>query len=388
MAGFNRRVWRGKPPMGTRLASGLYAPDRIAFPFNEIGVGGGFFNYAAAPPGGRLGFVGANSPVTAIGPNGPALSFAGATQHTTMTGGSALLPTSQATIMIGLRKRDATLRSAITLCNNTGGGAGRVALAIPFSDGNVYWQWEGSGGTQQVALGGQSFVAGGYDVWTFTVGSRGMEIWRGGRLVGSNGNTPVRTAGTQDLWLGFDGANGSDLIDIDFFYVWGTQLPTQVIQAFSLLPFQVFQNHHVQSFATSVAVSYPYLAGGGIQFGGAAGARRTFSHRFLPSSGLRLGGAATIARSIVHPFLGGGGLEFMGSAPTARAIVIGSATGSGGLQFLGAAPTRQQTNFVPVAGGGLIFGGGARTTATSANLHRGNTSVRIRGQQQAVTRTR
>ncbi len=129
-----------------------------------------------------------------------------------------------------------------------------------------------------------------------------MESWRGGRLVGSNGNTPVRTAGTQDLWLGFDGANGSDLIDIDFFYVWGTQLPTQVIQAFSLLPFQVFQNHHVQSFATSVAVSYPYLAGGGIQFGGAAGARRTFSHRFLPSSGLRLGGAATIARSIVHPF--------------------------------------------------------------------------------------
>ena len=78
MAGFNRRVWRAKPPMGTPLASGLLAPDLIAIPFNEISITGGFWNYAVAARA-PAPMAAANGPSIVQGPNGPRVSLTNST---------------------------------------------------------------------------------------------------------------------------------------------------------------------------------------------------------------------------------------------------------------------------------------------------------------------
>lgn len=241
MASFNRHVWRSKPPIGTPLSNGLFAPDRLAVPFNELSLGDGFLDYANAPQGSVKGVLSsASNAALSQGRNGPVFSSTITSTNVTFTKGCALLPTTQATFVIGYNKRDSTARGSVAFGNNTAGGAGRANVYLPFSDGVTYWDWEGTGGTQRLSIAGLSF--GGYDIWAFTTGPRGMEIWRNGQLVTSNANNATRTqVATNDFFLGSDGSGTADLVDWDFIYVYSTQIPPAQIQALSILPFSVFQ---------------------------------------------------------------------------------------------------------------------------------------------------
>lgn len=171
---------------------------------------------------------------------GAAIGFAGTpTNLDYLNLGEASLIGSSVTIVIASFKTDATLRASLGFCIETGGDDNkRCQSHMPYSDGTVYWDFGGAaepGG--RLSVGGLTF---GDDIWIFTAGARGREIWQNGFLRASSGDTTGRTTSTADLHLGPMGSGSSptnDLALYSLFYVYLYQLqPTQCV-ALSLRPF-------------------------------------------------------------------------------------------------------------------------------------------------------
>lgn len=136
---------------------------------------------------------------------------------TLLTGSeSALLPTTEVTVVIGYRKRDTTLRNASAFGMVSSALNDRLGAAIPFGDGNVYWDFGGAtDGTTRVVASGLTF---GDDLWMLTAGPRGMEIWQNGRRAASNAATPTRVSVASDFALG-GGVNNNGNCDLSDFWL-------------------------------------------------------------------------------------------------------------------------------------------------------------------------
>jgi hypothetical protein len=137
------------------------------------------------------------------GRNGAAL-YGTATNGTasawTIPNSSNMLSTTEATVLI-----------AGVQVGRSGAGGGSFGAAtagtadssscgsyLPYSDGKVYWDFGGSTeGATRLSVAGLTFDE--TDVFVFTVGPRGMEIWQNGRRVASNAGTPTRTT-TSNAW--------------------------------------------------------------------------------------------------------------------------------------------------------------------------------------------
>ena len=120
------------------------------------------------------------------------------------------------TIVLGHQKTDTTNRTMGWGCS----GTSRCGGHIPYSDGTVYWDFNGSGeGSTRISVGGLSFTR--MAVWVFTAGSRGMEIWQDGVLRASHGTNPgARTLdGVQFRNLTANGGSG-DLNRWAFLYIY------------------------------------------------------------------------------------------------------------------------------------------------------------------------
>jgi len=78
----------------------------------------------------------------------------------------------------------------------------RLGAHVPWGgDGNVYWDFGGtSTGTTRLAIAAGTLSDS--DIWVFTTGDRGMEIWKNGLLFASNSANPTRTVadGANDHW--------------------------------------------------------------------------------------------------------------------------------------------------------------------------------------------
>src|SRR5439155_14789667 len=154
---------------------------------------------------------------------------------------AVLLPLKEITLLMGYKKTDATLRvaSAFSQENSnggTGGGASRVMAHLPFSDGNVYWDFGGdTDGTTRLTVAGLTF---GDDIWAFTTGPRGMEVWQNGTLKGSNAQNPTRSDEADTVTLGKLGsAANSDLARYFFFSIYWRQLGSHEITDLTAQPF-------------------------------------------------------------------------------------------------------------------------------------------------------
>ncbi|KKL10106.1 hypothetical protein LCGC14_2559180, partial [marine sediment metagenome] len=77
----------------------------------------------------------------------------------------------------------------------------------------------------------------GDDVWVFVAGSRGMEMWQNGTLVGSHGNSVTRIVGSGNWGLGHHAAIGNDLVEYSFLALWGRELSHSEIRLASNNPF-------------------------------------------------------------------------------------------------------------------------------------------------------
>lgn len=276
----NPPIWRVKPPPGTPLVGGLFAPDVLCLPFNELNSSG-YRNYAlrgrvlkqsagstvtnmAVPTAGTVALVqGPNGPMTSLTTTSTKISCGFEEYSTDNSGASS---GTQTTILCGIRKQDATQRDAAWFGLSTGNNAERYDVQTTPA-GVIQWDFGGQDATHRLATSAITFVAGVTEVWGFTAGPRGQEIWRNGSLIASNASTAIsrtiNTTETYEFSLGPGGGNSAtDLIDYDFFYIWSTQLPQNVIQATSTLPYSVFTPIRPRKlgFATAVTVNESYSA--------------------------------------------------------------------------------------------------------------------------------
>ncbi|HXI15508.1 MAG TPA: hypothetical protein VNM48_03980 [Chloroflexota bacterium] len=117
----------------------------------------------------------------------------------------------------------------------SGGDAGsRCGAHLPWSDGIVYWDYGGLvDGVTELAAPGLTF---GDDLWAFTVGPRGMEIWQNGRLRASNTSNPTRTAGAAAFALGAHATTYTDHAEWSFAAIARTQLSSATLAQLTNLP--------------------------------------------------------------------------------------------------------------------------------------------------------
>lgn len=186
--------------------------------------------------------VGGTSPKTGFG-----LQFTGGNANEGILLGSetaCALPTDgKMTVIVHKRKTDATLRNGsffgIIDAGEPGSFAKRCGVTCPFTDGVVYFDYGGvTSGTTRLSKSGLTF---GDDVWAFSVGARGMEIWQNGFLRNSNAATPTRTASAGNWYLN-DGQAATNVIGdkavYTFMYMYTRQLSQADIVSISLDPFQ------------------------------------------------------------------------------------------------------------------------------------------------------
>ncbi len=147
---------------------------------------------------------------------------------------NAEVPTTAVTILLHQRKTDAINRRAGAFSIDSQ-DTDKCAAHIPWLDGKVYWDFGGTiEGTSRLSISGLTF---GDDVWVFVAGSRGMEMWQNGTLVGSHGNSVTRTVGSVNWRLGTGASYGNDLVEYSFLALWERELSHSEIRLASNNPF-------------------------------------------------------------------------------------------------------------------------------------------------------
>ena len=227
MAFIVRRPWGGQPQEASPT-SGLF--DFVLSP----GLG---IDAVAARP---IGLVGGASYAVGVGgvearTSGGASEFVQAAANS-----STLLSLDQATIIWHGRSRTAGANGEFGLTDNS--VTTRCGAHVPFTDGTVYWDFGGaSTGATRLTASGLSFSA--LDVWAFTTGPRGMEIWQNGILRASNSATPTRTASTAQFGLGHHALApgvGSDLVSAFAFAYSKRQLDRNLLRRATSSPAELW----------------------------------------------------------------------------------------------------------------------------------------------------
>jgi hypothetical protein len=236
--------------MGTPLVGGHWAPE-FAVPLNEYG-GAEVFTYGKQNPRGAL----TGTWNKAVNRDGMYHSHTATSARVNWPTDSLMIPVdtggikAQVTVLLGMKKQDTTNRASTAFgVTDSIDNGDRCGAHCPYSDGTVYWDFGSVASGRLTAAG---LTVSGDNVWAFTSGRRGQEIWQNGQLKASSANDNGRVAGvTPGFNLGFgNGLTGScsDLADFNFIYVFWTQLPAAMIQELSLLPFTVFEPYRTRIY--------------------------------------------------------------------------------------------------------------------------------------------
>lgn len=143
------------------------------------------------------------------------------------------LATTQATVLIAGKNVTNAGNGAFGLGTVGGLDSNNLHALIPYSDGVVYFAFGGNtDGSTRLSKAGLTFSYN--DVWVFTSGPRGMEIWQNGVLVASNSASPTRTNNTNAF--GIRGATfdtKTDPFDCLAFGYSRRQMPKEICQSLS-----------------------------------------------------------------------------------------------------------------------------------------------------------
>jgi hypothetical protein len=219
MALFLPQRWRQQPQYPVRIAT-EWAPNAVfalngAVPVESVNR----FSYSASPW------------TQTFNAHGRALENVGNSAILT-TNSDLVLPVGSACTILLQGYKTAESAAAPALATATFPGDGYNAnIYLPYSgDGNVYWRW-GPGevaGTGSLAVGGLSFDP--RDLWAFTTGPRGMEVWQNGAIVGSNSGTPSRSSGGIVVSLGIGNGVGYAQIRLSMLATFNQQMPTAFLR--------------------------------------------------------------------------------------------------------------------------------------------------------------
>lgn len=214
-------------------------------------------------------------------------------EHISFGDSSLILPLSGGfSWVMGYMKSDTTARSTVMGADDSTPFTKRCLVTLPFSDGNVNFDFGGitNGSTQlQIAM---PTPINSYAIWAFTTGDRGMEIWKDGRLLASNGANPSRLANTVAFTLGGSALfSNSDPADITFCYLYNRQLPTAIIQSLSVDPYAMLRRPLSRSFVLWATAGVP-VYGAAVSIG-APTVAATGSETFSASGGATIDGPST-----------------------------------------------------------------------------------------------
>ena len=98
-----------------------------------------------------------------------------------------LLDPESCTILLATQRNSASIGSGTSNGYATG-PTDRVLTHLPFSDGNIYWDYgNATAGSGRLSVSSAGFLATGtVNNWAFVAGKRGREIWRNGVRIASN----------------------------------------------------------------------------------------------------------------------------------------------------------------------------------------------------------
>lgn len=182
---------------------------------------------AAKPYGSLVGSL--TYPRLEAGARGMAHRFtSGAVDGWWVAEDQAMNITTQVSIVIGYEKADATARNSQAFGFN--GAASRMLVHLPWSDGNLYWDFA----TGRVTLAAAAVA--GYHVWGFTAGPRGMDVWRDG-VKTNTAQFPTRSISNVGFHLGTGGVT-SDEAWMYFCFLHRYQLPDTVMQQLTTDPYR------------------------------------------------------------------------------------------------------------------------------------------------------
>lgn len=152
--------------------------------------------------------------------------------------GSEILKDKNLTIVMYGGRNDGTDR-AFSAWGVTGANdAARCGCHLPYSDGNAYFDFGGTGAPNRQTIGGLTYTN--HDVWVQRAGDRGHQIWQNGEKVAGNSTAVSRTNSTGAFQLGFHGGIGNDLVKYRVFLVYHRELNQDEIHALSKDPFLPF----------------------------------------------------------------------------------------------------------------------------------------------------
>ena len=122
---------------------------------------------------------------------------------------STLLPTTQGVTFVFAGRVLTTVANGDWGILNSGAPVGeRCGCHFPFTDGTVYFDYGGAtNGSTRVQVASLTFSES--DVFVFSVGARGMEIWQNGILRASNAANPSRSASSSGWGLGGNNSDGA-----------------------------------------------------------------------------------------------------------------------------------------------------------------------------------
>ena len=242
------RKWRIHPtvPAGTL---GLYIFDGPGPPLNLVDRG-------EQTPYGTAASGSLTFPSWSAGARGGAMTYTATTDGISIGENTQHRIATDVTIILGYEKTDGTNRNSQAFGYN--GAISRMLVHLPWSDGNAYWDF-GAGRLTLAAAG-----VTGYNVWAFTAGPRGMEIYK--NLTRTNAASfPTRTiTDAVSFGLGSHGI-GTDLARTYFFFLHSRQLPIPYINAAIADPYRVLfmpntaGNQTGLPVAASGATAFPWL---------------------------------------------------------------------------------------------------------------------------------
>lgn len=166
-----------------------------------------------------------NSGVTSTtGANGPRALFDSINDYLDYGASNAFLGdgTNGTTVIIGLKKSDATERDCQHFCVDSTTGNERFWASLPFVDGNCYFDSFGTGNGRNFCASGTE----GDDVWILVSGPSGKHMWKNGSDLSSSATAAqVGTPTTAAFRIG-KAANvqGGDLFELDYLIILNTEV--------------------------------------------------------------------------------------------------------------------------------------------------------------------
>lgn len=197
-------------------------------------------------------------------------------RHFALEADAIIVPLQNFTVVLGYRKQDTTNRNSSAFGVASSSLSNRAGALIPFGDGTVYWDFGGAtSGTTRLTVASLTF---GNDLWVFTTGPRGMEIWQNGVRRANNGVNPSRTIGGVNFCLGISGqtegtGGQSDLADYWYMATYRRQLDVTEILDISANPYIIVSRPTIiySLMVDPSALPPPPTGGGHLQFLGVGG---------------------------------------------------------------------------------------------------------------------